>query len=429
MHVPPDHVISTQATAVLAVLQQAIDHVQQGRPVDSFLQQLYRRHREYGSRDRRLYSNLVYSFFRWKGWTDLAPALPLAARAAAAYRLDFPESHPALDKLAPLDAPVQQAATLAGKAEQVASWLGLPTPPPAAALVPADALPLLARPSLPDGQDPDALLFEAFQTRPPAWIRIRPEAEADMTVLCGNLHLTPVPHPLLPGAWRVDDVTRLADLLARAGGRVDIQDIASQATGLVAAPAAGSSWWDVCAGSAGKSLQLADMTKGRIKILATDIREGILTEAQRRLDKAGRTGSIKLKQLDATQDLPPAESFDGVLVDAPCSGTGTWARNPDARWRWKAETVAEQSRLQENLLDRAAGCVKPGGVLIYSTCSLTTAENTDRVALFLKSHADFSLAPFMNPLTGEPCSGQTYFWPWDGPGSGFFIARLVRAAP
>jgi 16S rRNA (cytosine967-C5)-methyltransferase len=210
---------------------------------------------------------------------------------------------------------------------------------------------------------------------------------------------------------------------------MDIQDIASQAIGLIAAPAPDSSWWDVCAGSAGKSLQLAELAGGRIRILATDIRESILNEAERRLQKGGWADCIRLQRLDAAQDPLPTEQFDGVLVDAPCSGTGTWSRNPDARWRWKPETLTELTALQATLLDRAAGCVKPGGTLLYATCSLTTAENTELITRFLQTHSEYTLSPFTNPLTGAPCPGQTYFWPWDGPGSGLFAARLLRQLP
>lgn len=421
-HAPPDHVSATQASSALTVLQHVLEQVQEGRPADSTLQQLYRRHREFGSRDRRLYSNLVFSVLRWKGWTDLAPDQPLAVRAAASYRLDSAEPHPAIERMAALSAPERALDTLADKAEQVARWLSLPRPPAPASLIPAASHAQLAWP------ERDRELIESFQTRPPTWIRGRPGSEAATRALCAALNVEPLPHPRLPDAWRIDDTARLADLLSRAEGRLDVQDIASQAAGVIAAPVSDQSWWDVCTGSAGKSLHLADLTGGRLRILATDIRDSILDEARRRIHQAGRSGSIRLQRLDAAHDPLPAGPFDGVFVDAPCSGTGTWARNPDARWRWKPEAMAELIDLQALLLERASACVKPGGgVLIYATCSLTKAENTEQIARFLAAHPEFTLSPFIHPLSGAACPGQTFIWPWEGPGSGFFAARMIRS--
>jgi 16S rRNA (cytosine967-C5)-methyltransferase len=400
----------------MGILETVIARVAEGRPADTVLQDIYGRRREFGSRDRRLYSGLVYAFFRWKGWLDQAPALPLERRAAAAWRLDFTESHPALDKLAPLPDPAEPLDSLAAKARQAARWLELPHAPSPDSLLPAAAVPLLENPAL----------VESFQSRPPVWLRVRRSAGPALRALCAGLDMNPVPHPRLPEAWQLPAKAQVADLMARAEGKAEIQDVASQGIGVVAAPQPGSRWWDVCAGAGGKSLHLADLAGGRISILATDLRESILDEAGRRLRLAGYSKQVRLQRQDAARDPLPPGPFDGVLVDAPCSGSGTWGRNPDARWRWNPDSMPGFADTQFAILERTAGAVKPGGVLVYSTCSAMIPENKGVLDRFLAARPDFSLSPFSHPLTGAPTPGFAVLWPWDGPGSCLFVARLVR---
>ena len=417
---------------MLDLLEAVAGRVREGLPADAAMKDIYRNHREFGSRDRRLYSNLVFSFFRWKGWTDLAAGQPLALRAAAAFRLDFPESHPAVDLIAPLDPPAETPDSLPAKARQIARWLRLDAPPSPLLLIPPSIAPLLEAPAEGSGPEPLLPLLDSFQERPPTWIRIRTGHDDDVRAAAVELGIPLLPHPRLPLAWQAPDPARLADLLARCRGLVEIQDVASQAVGFLAGDEPGRTWWDVCAGSGGKSLHLADLARGRIRILATDVRAGILEEADRRVRQAGLSRAIRLKKMDAAVEPVPETQFDGVLVDAPCSGTGTWARNPDARWRLSPEQVQGFADTQSLLLSRVAGTVRPGGVLIYATCSLTRAENAGVLDRFLKSRPDFSPSPFLNVLTGEAAPGRCYFWPWQGPGSGLFAARLVRnpdAAP
>lgn len=425
-HTPPPHVIANQAKTALELLAAIQDRVEEGRPADVALQDIFRNHTEYGSRDRRLYSSLIHSFFRWKGWTDKAPDLPLATRAAAAYRLDAAVSHPAVDTLAPLDNPAEPLDSLEAKARQLARWLGLTAIPLPGELVPEFVLPHLACPGNPDDPAGRLRLLESLQVRPPTWIRVRRGAESDVREVCSQLGFDTTPHPRLENAWRVDNTARLADLLSRCKGQLEIQDIASQAIGLAADPQPGSAWWDVCAGAGGKALHLADLAGNKIKILASDVRDSSLTEAEKRARQAGAAQNLRFQRLDAKRDPLPKILFDGVLVDAPCSGTGTWARNPDARWRFDSHSIGSLAETQSAILLRAADAVKPGGTLFYATCSFLTDENAGVLEPFMKARSDFELAPFRNPLTGADTPGWTCFWPWEGPGSGLFAARLRR---
>jgi 16S rRNA (cytosine967-C5)-methyltransferase len=119
-------------------------------------------------------------------------------------------------------------------------------------------------------------------------------------------------------------------------------------------------------------------------------------------------------------------NFHGVLVDAPCSGSGTWRRNPDARWSMEPGEVDRLRELQLSILRRAAGAVRQGGVLVYATCSMFREENEDVVNAFLKEENGFSPEPFEDPLNGERTQGTLRIWPWTADTDAMFVAHLRR---
>jgi 16S rRNA (cytosine967-C5)-methyltransferase len=119
-------------------------------------------------------------------------------------------------------------------------------------------------------------------------------------------------------------------------------------------------------------------------------------------------------------------SFDGVLVDAPCSALGTWRRNPDARWTLDRQAIPRLAELQAQLLRAAAAGVKPGGTLVYSVCTLTPAETTGVVRPFLAERPEFQLDPFPHPLSGAPTDGTMLIWPQESDNDAMFVARMIR---
>jgi len=203
-----------------------------------------------------------------------------------------------------------------------------------------------------------------------------------------------------------------------------VQDISSQAVGRVADPKTGEEWWDCCAGAGGKALHLMDLMKDG-KLLASDNRIPVLKELKKRARKHG-IRHIRTQPFNAVNDEPFTKTFDGVLVDAPCSGWGTWSRNPDARWRASRRDVVQCATRQLKILNNVKWCVKPGGTLVYSVCTITRPETEEVVMNFLDHHSNFKLAPFANPLTGEQTDGQLQIWPWDADCDGMFIAKFVR---
>jgi 16S rRNA (cytosine967-C5)-methyltransferase len=152
---------------------------------------------------------------------------------------------------------------------------------------------------------------------------------------------------------------------------------------------------DFCAGAGGKTLAIAAQMQNKGKIVACDVLEGRIERAAVRFARAG-VHNVERKALSSERDQwvkRHAGTFDRVLIDAPCTGTGTWRRNPDAKWKLKLEDLVELSEVQCNILDSAWRLVKPGGRLIYATCSLLAEENEAQVAAFLEAHADFRLVP------------------------------------
>jgi 16S rRNA (cytosine967-C5)-methyltransferase len=416
----------------VGIVKNAEAAVALGSPADRWLAETYRAHREFGSRDRRFFSGVVFSYFRWKGWPLALGVTDTAALCALCALLDADRLHPALVLLAEAartgTARLEPLGNLSvsEKALRLAGWLGRTDPPRTADLVPSWVPDALHVPAAADPDEHIARCIEAFQVRPPTWFRSRRGHEAQVTAHLKAAGIRTEPHRRIPDAWSVPtDGPALPAGSPALKGRIEVQDLASQIVGLVCAPEAGSRWWDACAGSLGKGLHLADLMGRRGLILATDVRSAVLDNGRRRM-RAARVRCIETRAWDGECDPAPGTLFDGVLVDAPCSGLGTWHRNPDARWRTSLATIATSAELQKRLMETAGRKVRPGGALVYSTCTLTRKENPDLVEWFLASHPDFSRQPFPDPLTGRRTDGSLWIWPWDGPCNGMFICRLNR---
>ena len=408
-----DKIINRQRQLVVEMLEELSPHVlEQGHPADRVLARFFKRHREFGSRDRRFLSETFFSFFRWFGWTR-GLNLSLMDAASLSVHLDRDEVHPAL---------------------QSKKWpqLGIKNlHEKLAALNALDAYPQVLEISdlvfpgfeksvqLPENKE--TLFYQTLQERPPTWLRLRND------IFMKRLLEAEIP---FEKHLQVDNVVsipagRSLGALGH-GGQFEVQDIASQAVVAIAAPEKGSDWWDACAGAGGKSLQLADRIGRSGKVLATDVREQALKEMKKRARTDG-ISFIRSQVHDLIKDVPFSKEFDGVLVDAPCSGWGTWSRNPDARWRSDPRDPAQKRNLQVRMLNNAVRCVKPGGLLIYAVCTFTREETSEVLERFLSSQAGLSLEAFDNPLTGKPTDGTLQLWPWDGPGDGMFVARFRKA--
>ncbi len=401
--------------------------MEEGRPADALLNMYLRSHKELGSRDRRFLSQAVFSYFRWYGWTVEKLGLNPSEACLVGVALDVPElpqSFQYLETRSNLPFKVEPlgAKTVEEKCETLNGWLKDSE----------DFKPLeltnLVLPEFSSVVDPNAvkLSLVCFQQRPPAWIRSRTEP-AKIVQALSEQDKPSIVHDKLSSAISVEGGVPLANILAKQASQFVVQDIASQCVGLIADPQKGGDWWDCCCGAGGKTMQLMDLMEQDGKVLATDIRIPVLKELKKRARKYG-IKNVRTQLFNAVHDEPFTKVFDGVLVDAPCSGWGTWARNPDARWRASKRDVIQCASRQLKILNNAKWCVKPGGTLVYAVCTFTRPETEEVVMNFLDQNSNFKLESFSNPLTGEQTKGQLQVWPWDASGDAMFIARFVRDA-
>lgn len=245
--------------------------------------------------------------------------------------------------------------------------------------------------------------------------------------------------PLSPWGLRLVGRANILGLASFRDGVIELQDEGSQLACLAAGVTPGEQVVDLCAGGGGKSLALAAMMRNRGQVHACDTDTRRLGKLMPRAQRAG-IRNIQTRALGpfapdaADTDLADLEArMDCVLIDAPCSGTGAWRRNPDARWRIDGETLAGYHAAQTEVLARAARLVRPGGRLVYVTCSLLPSENENQVEAFLAGHREFAEMSWRSLWPAEvafpPVAG-------DGPHlrltpaitetDGFFVALLRR---
>ena len=175
-------------------------------------------------------------------------------------------------------------------------------------------------------------------------------------------------------------------------GAVEVQDEGSQLAALLSAAKPGEQVIDLCAGAGGKTLALAAMMAGKGRLIAADRDKRQLAPIHERLSRAGvHNCDVRSPKGEADPLADIKASADLVLIDAPCSGTGTWRRNPDAKWRMRPGALEVRLKDQAEVLDRAAGMVKPGGRIAYITCSVLPVENNEQVRAFLARHPEFSV--------------------------------------
>ncbi len=236
----------------------------------------------------------------------------------------------------------------------------------------------------------------ALAQRAPVDLRVNLSKTSREKALEELAHLDPQPTPFSPLGLRIavsgdGRGPALSAEPAYVKGLVEVQDEASQLAAIVAAPQAGEQVLDLCAGGGGKTLALASLMGASGQIYATDADGRRLMPIYERLERSGaRNVQVRAPRgkNDVLADLEGR--CDLVLVDAPCTGVGTWRRNPDAKWRIRPGALEQRMKDQDAVLERAAEYVKPGGRLVYVTCSLLPDENEDRVAAFLGANPAFS---------------------------------------
>lgn len=231
------------------------------------------------------------------------------------------------------------------------------------------------------------------------------------------------PSSLSPWGLRCDGHQNITQTKAFQDGLVEIQDEGSQMIVELMDVRPGQSILDLCAGAGGKTLALAALLENKGRVVATDVAGWRLKRAKERLKRAGAF-NVELREIADLNDKwlkRQKERFDRVLVDAPCSGSGTWRRNPDQKWNVTLEDIKELCVIQAELLQNAASLVKKGGYLIYATCSLLCEENQDIASSFLEKNPEFTLVPC--GIEGAPFLSLS---PLQNGTDGFFAAKFER---
>jgi len=255
---------------------------------------------------------------------------------------------------------------------------------------------------------------------------------ADAIRLLGAEGIEAAPMKFSPFGLRVKGRRPVTSSKPFQDGAIEIQDEGSQLVAILVAAKPGMRVVDWCAGAAGKTLALAALMENKGQIVACDVSAPRLEGAVKRLRRAGAFNVERhLTEPGDKWAKRRAGSFDRVLVDAPCTGTGTWRRNPDGRLRLSETDVLELVPKQAAILEDASRLVKPGGRLIYATCSLLPAENEHQIDAFLAHHPDFALLPLDQvwPDAAVPCAGPYLsLTPRIHDTDGFFGAVMERRA-
>ncbi len=385
-------VAGNQQRTFLRLLAALRPHWRHDAALPARLQAQLAAHRGFGSRDRRLYRELTYTTLRFLPWIEplLESAPDEAVRRIAHLAADLP----------------------ATRAFRAAFATGVPP-----AGDPAECLPAWFRPHCPELFSPPEV--DTQLRRAPLWLRLQTADPAAVLAEFTALGWAWRQSTVLPDAIELTGEVDVTSTRAWQAGAVEVQDLGSQLILATVGIEPGGRWLDACAGAGGKTLQLARLLGSTGRIDAHDIRPEALAELRTRVARA-RISSVRLVE------RPAATGYDGVLVDAPCSGSGTWRRAPHLKWVTSEDHIARAVDTQTRLLRQFSASVRPGGRLVYATCSLSRRENQDVVAAFLAAHPEF-VATAPAPAYGFlPSPAGLTLWPARYDTDGFFVASLRR---
>lgn len=375
--------ISTQEIAA-----EVIRTASREKPADAALREVLKEFRDLPPFDSREVSSLVFLYYRWHGWTrderGVDAKMRLARRLDERFRAN-PASFPTSELRA--KAVPEWTAT---QMEASDEWL------------------------------------RSLQSGTRLWLRAKRGRGKTLVGKLGQARTLVLPDAVVYEGE--EDLFRSPEFHA---GEFEIQDIASQMVGLICDPKPGETWWDACAGEGGKLLHLSDLMQNKGLIWASDRAAWRLQKLKRRTARA-KAFNYRSVAWDGGEKRPTKTKFDGVLVDGPCSGIGTWQRNPQARWTTTEQDVQELAEAQKKLLANVAGVVKPGGKLIFSVCTLTRKETSEVVDEFNRTQTEFEPLAFSIETLGEEKSralssaATLTIWPHDFGGNGMFVAAWRR---
>ncbi|MDR2837289.1 MAG: RsmB/NOP family class I SAM-dependent RNA methyltransferase [Azonexus sp.] len=406
-----------------AVLGQLLDFAY---PADAVVSRYFREHRALGHADRAFVAETVFAVLRRGRSVEARCAGKLSDRKRLIVALamergwDEPELAPVLK---------------AGEAEwlRAAKNMAVSEMPPAVRCDLPDWL--YARLAAQYGEDETAALAAALNQPAPLDLRVN-TLKTDRDAVLARFAADGIaarPGALSPLAVRLAGKPALAGYPLFVDGAIEVQDEGSQLLGYLLDPKRGEMVVDFCAGAGGKTLQLGALMRNTGRLYAFDVAEKRLAKMKPRLARSSLSNvhPVRIEHERDSKIKRLAGKIDRVLVDAPCSGLGTLRRNPDLKWRQSENSVAELAAKQALILAAAAKLVKPGGRVVYATCSLLHEENAAIVDAFLAAHPEFTLLPASAILArhGIALEGDLLqLLPHRHHTDGFFAAALERQA-
>jgi 16S rRNA (cytosine967-C5)-methyltransferase len=377
--------------AAIDILDRIIEAARRNGPAaDTIIGDWIRGHRYAGSKDKRAIREHVYAAIRAFG------EIPHDGRSAMVSLFD---DEPALFDGSPYGPARLEADEPRAEKSLLPEWLG--------SLIPTEE-------------------HAALLSRAPMDLRAN-RLKAERAAIIGSFD-EPEPLAGLPDAIRLKENIRIEEHPAWIAGHAEVQDAGSQWVAAACDIGPGMTVVDLCAGAGGKTLALAAAMGGKGRLIACDTNRDRL---QRMVPRAQRAGAfdVETRLLNPGQEAGQLADLSGqadlVLIDAPCSGSGTLRRNPEARWRLTPDRLDRLTALQAHVLSLGAPLVKPGGILVYAVCSLIEAEGAAGIDAFLEANGDWQVEE-LSGLPGRPDGAGKRLTPAHDGTDGFFIARLAR---
>lgn len=359
----------------LNTAEQLLQQYDGSQPFGSFIKQFFSQHKKYGSKDRKNISQLCYAFFRLG---KALPQLPTAERILTALFLCSPAPNELLQHLQ-LNRNEKALLPLAEKIQ----LLSIEHSP----FTIHDLFPWPAELSEGLAYDP---FCTSFLTQPDLFLRLRPGKE---TVVKNKLQQAGIPfHEMSAACLALPNASKV-DTVIETDREAVIQDYSSQRIGeLMEFIRASTAYrvpniWDACAASGGKSILAQDIFQ-RIDLTVSDVRKSILINLEKRFASAGiKQYNSFIADLSTSTFNVPHSSFDIIITDVPCSGSGTWSRTPEQLYYFDPKEIDRYSALQKKIVQQAIPYLKPGGFLLYCTCSVFKKENEEVVQYILEQHS------------------------------------------
>ncbi len=388
----------TQAEGIIQVLKETL---MQDRYADKALEKVFRVNRELKANDRGIIAEASYDIIRYWRLLQVVSGSQSLWKILGAWLVLTGEKIPAWKETSSINeksvqATRQQAITTRAIRESIPDWL--------------DELGVNAL-----GEQWEKELHSLNQS-PKTCLRVNTlkTSREELKTLLTNEGINTHTDEAFPDALLLQENLPVFQTSAFQDGLFEVQDAASQCVAPFLQPKAGQRVIDACAGTGGKTLHVASLMNNKGRLLGMDVAEWRLEELRKRARRAG-VHNMETRVIDSVKTIRKLNgTADCLLLDVPCSGLGVLKRNPDAKWKLKPDYINKLITIQQQLLRDYAWMTKPGGILVYSTCSILPAENHDQVAAFMNAHPNaFEIIEEKSLLPSQGFDG-------------FYMARLKR---